>query len=120
MATLNLALFQNEPAPKIVPSGSTLFCAGEPGYYLYVLLKGEAEIMVDDVVVETAKPGSVIGEMALLDSQPRSATVFCPQECSFAQIDRPRFEFLVRQNPTFALDVMKIMSERLRSTNKRL
>jgi len=117
---LNLSLFQNEPAKKIVPAGSTLFTSGDPGVYLFVLLKGEAKILVDNVLVETAKSGSIIGEMALIDAQPRSATVVCVSDCIFAQIDRPRFEFLVRQNPAFSLEVMKIMSERLRSTNKLL
>lgn len=120
MSTLKLTLFQNEPAKKLVPAGATLFKAGDPGVYMYVLLKGEARIMVEDVIVEIAGPGSVIGEMALIDALPRSASVHCVSECSFAQIDRPRFEFLVRQNPTFSLEVMKIMSERLRSTNKLL
>ena len=120
MSSMQLNLFQNEPGKKTVPAGSDLFKAGDPGVYLYVLLKGEAKIIVDSVVVEIAGPGSIIGEMALIDAQPRSATVHCVSDCVFAQIDRPRFEFLVRQNPIFSLEVMKIMSERLRSTDKML
>ncbi|HTA17370.1 MAG TPA: cyclic nucleotide-binding domain-containing protein [bacterium] len=120
MSTLNLTLFQNERAKKLVPAGEALFKEGEPGVYLYVLLKGEAKVMVDDVLVETAGPGTIVGEMALIDALPRSASVFCVTECTFVQIDRPRFEFLIRQNPVFALEVMKIMSDRLRTTNKLL
>lgn len=120
LSTLNLTLFQNERAKKLVPAGETLFKEGEPGVYLFVLLKGEAKVMVDDVLVETAGPGTIVGEMALIDALPRSASVMCVTECTFAQIDRPRFEFLIRQNPVFALEVMKIMSDRLRTTNKLL
>jgi CRP/FNR family transcriptional regulator, cyclic AMP receptor protein len=120
LSTLNLSLFQNERAKKLVPAGSTLFETGDPGIYLYVLLDGEARIVVNDIVVETAGPGTIVGEMALIDAQPRSADVRCITDCTFAQIDRPRFEFLVRQNPNFALEVMQIMSDRLRSTNKLL
>jgi CRP-like cAMP-binding protein len=120
LSTLNLTLFQNERAKKLVPAGETLFKEGEPGVYLYVLLKGEAKVMVDDVLVETAGPGTIVGEMALIDALPRSASVLCVTECTFVQIDRPRFEFLIRQNPIFALEVMKIMSDRLRTTNKLL
>jgi len=120
LSTLNLTLFQNERAKKLVPAGGTLFKEGEPGVYLYVLLKGEARVMVDDVLVETAGPGTIVGEMALIDALPRSASVLCVTECTFVQIDRPRFEFLIRQNPVFALEVMKIMSDRLRTTNKLL
>jgi CRP-like cAMP-binding protein len=120
LSTLNLTLFQNERAKKLVPAGETLFKEGEPGVYLYVLLKGEAKVLVDDVLVETAGPGTIVGEMALIDALPRSASVECVTECTFVQIDRPRFEFLIRQNPVFALEVMKIMSDRLRTTNKLL
>jgi CRP/FNR family cyclic AMP-dependent transcriptional regulator len=120
LSTLNLTLFQNERAKKLVPAGETLFKEGEPGVYLYVLLKGEAKVLVDDVLVETAGPGTIVGEMALIDALPRSASVLCVTECTFVQIDRPRFEFLIRQNPVFALEVMKIMSDRLRTTNKLL
>jgi CRP/FNR family cyclic AMP-dependent transcriptional regulator len=120
LSTLNLTLFKNERAKKNVPAGSNLFETGDPGVYLFVLLSGEARIIVNEIAVETALPGSIIGEMALIDGDPRSADVRCISDCVFAQIDRPRFEFLIRQHPEFALEVMKIMSERLRSTNKLL
>ncbi|HTB23148.1 MAG TPA: cyclic nucleotide-binding domain-containing protein [bacterium] len=120
MSTFNLTLFQNERAKKIVPAGANLFETGDPGVYMFVLISGEARIIVNDIAVETAFPGAVIGEMAIIDGEPRSADVRCITDCIFAQIDRPRFEFLIRQHPDFALEVMKIMSERLRSTNKLL
>ncbi len=120
MATQHLKLFDQEPAQRSVKAGEHLFKAGDAGDFLYVLLSGSAEILVNDVLVENAEPGAIIGEMALIDSEPRSASVLCSSDCQFAVIDHKRFEYLVQQTPFFAVEVMRIMGQRLRRTDKML
>jgi CRP-like cAMP-binding protein len=60
-----------------------------------------------------------MGEMALIDSQPRSATAVALTDCSLAVIDEKRFLFMVHETPFFALDIMRILAERLRQMNAR-
>ena len=91
-----------------------MFTAGEPGDRMYVLMEGDAVVMVGDTVVERALPGALLGELALIEQAARSATVTAATDCQFLPIDARRFQFLVQQTPNFALHVMRTMAERLR------
>ncbi len=84
---------------------------------MYVLLEGSADVFVGEVLVESATPGALLGEMALVDSSPRTATVVATMPACLARIDERRFHFLVQQMPYFATHVMKVLAERLRHMN---
>ena len=105
---------------KIVPAGHTLFNSGDSGRDMYVLITGCMEISINGMVVESATPGSIIGEMSLIDDAPRSATVVACEECALLAIDKMRFRQMTREMPDFALDVMQGMAERLRRLGKLL
>jgi CRP/FNR family cyclic AMP-dependent transcriptional regulator len=75
------------------------------------------EILLGDFVLETAKSGTLIGEMALIDDSPRTATARAKTPCRLAEIDPRRFHFLVQQTPHFATHVMKMLADRLRHMN---
>jgi CRP/FNR family transcriptional regulator, cyclic AMP receptor protein len=70
--------------------------------------------MVGGLVVEDAGPGTLLGEMALIDNSPRTASVVAKTPCRFAQMDQRRFHFLVQRTPYFATHVMKALADRLR------
>jgi CRP/FNR family cyclic AMP-dependent transcriptional regulator len=110
-------LFRQESDTLQLAPGDFLFREGEKGEKMYVLLKGEVDILVGDFVLETATPGSLIGEMALIDDSPRTANVLAKTPSKLAQIDRRRFHFLVQQTPHFATHVMKTLADRLRHMN---
>jgi CRP/FNR family transcriptional regulator, cyclic AMP receptor protein len=107
---------QDSNAVQLAP-GDLLFRESEKGEKMYVLLKGEVDILVGDFVLETATPGSLIGEMALIDDTPRTANAVAKTPSKLAQIDRRRFHFLVQQTPHFATHVMKTLADRLRHMN---
>lgn len=102
------------------PAGVIVFREGEPGKDMYVLLQGIAEVSIGGDVVELAKPGALLGEMALVDSSARSATVITVSECRFVTVDNRQFDLLVRESPEFARHVMAVMAARLRRMNERL
>jgi CRP-like cAMP-binding protein len=110
-------LFRQDSDILGIEPGDFLFREGERGDKMYVLLEGNADIMVGDLVVEAAAPGALLGEMALIDDSPRTASVVAKTPCRFAQIDRRRFHFLVQQTPHFATHVMKTLADRLRHMN---
>ena len=66
-------LFRQESNTVQLAPGDFLFREGEKGDKMYVLLEGEVDIFLGDFVFETAGPGSLLGEMALIDDSPRTA-----------------------------------------------
>ena len=63
---------------------------------------------------------NIFGEMALIDSEPRSATAVAITDVELVPISEKQFLFLVSQTPYFALTVMRILAQRLRVTSKAL
>lgn len=106
--------FRSETDFFTIPAGELIFREGAPADSMYVLLDGEATITIGDHVVENAGPGTLIGEMALIDHSPRAATVAAAKDCKLLPIDEARFHTLVAQTPQFATHVMKVMAGRLR------
>jgi CRP-like cAMP-binding protein len=68
-------------------------------------------------VVEEVGPGGILGEMALIDTEPRSATATARTDSRVVRVDQKQFTFLVHEHPTFALQVMRVMAGRLRKAN---
>ena|ERR1700744_1727588 len=94
--------------------GETIFAAGDAGDCMFAVVEGSVEIHLGGAVVERLGPGGLFGEMALIDRQPRSATAVAAGDCSLAAINEKRFLRLVEITPKFALQVMQVISERLR------
>jgi CRP/FNR family transcriptional regulator, cyclic AMP receptor protein len=113
-------LFSHETSTVNLAPGDTLFKAGEPGEFMFILLEGSLDIIVGDTVVESAVRGAIVGEMALIDQSPRGATVVARDGCRLAKIDQRRFFSIIQLNPFFATHVMKTLADRLRQTNQLL
>lgn len=95
-------------------AGQVIFERGDPSDYMYGIMQGEVDIRIGDLVLETIADGTVFGEMALIDDEPRSATAVARTDCRVVQVGAPAFHEMIALNPDFALDVMKIMARRMR------
>jgi CRP-like cAMP-binding protein len=115
-----VAHFRNARNLINLQSGLVLFSEGEPGQSMYVLMQGSAAICVGGQVIEVAMPGALLGEMALVNSSVRSATVITRSDCRVISINRSQFDALVRESPEFARHVMTVMADRLRHMNEKL
>lgn len=118
--TSEIRLFKSNDATHSVAAGGYVFRAGDAGDCAFVVLEGSLEILVDEVAVEHAEAGGLIGEMALVEQKPRSASARAITDCKLVAIDQRRFLFLIQQTPFFAQQVMQIMAERLRTMNRTL
>jgi CRP-like cAMP-binding protein len=107
-------------SPKTYAPDDKVFIEGSPGSTMYVVLDGNVEIFVKGKSVEVAGRGAIIGEMALIDPGPRSATVVAKDYCVLAQVNESQFLTLVEKAPSFALSVMKTLVTRLRNVDKML
>ena len=119
MAEDFLGLFSEETTAITFEAGRLLFKKGDPGRDLYVVKSGEIQIIDGNHVLESVSAGGIIGEMALVDGGPRSATARAVTQSVVIPVDERRFLFLVQQTPFFAIRVMRLMSTRLRAMNER-
>jgi CRP-like cAMP-binding protein len=113
-----VAHFRGAKTLTTVESGLPIFSEGEAGGNMYVLMEGSVAICIGGKVVEVAGPGSLIGEMALIDSSVRSATAITRTQCRVISINGRQFDLLVRESPEFARHVMEVMADRLRRMNE--
>ncbi len=101
-------------------AGETIIDKGKTGNYMFLILSGEAEIVRGGEVLETVGEDGIVGEMALIDSPERSATVIAKTDVVLNPIDRWKFQYLIQKHPDFALYIMEVMSRRLRMMNQRI
>ena len=116
---VKLEMFSLEENPRVCEAGEEIFRAYDMGSEMYVVLEGEVELTIGSQVLETLGPGEPFGEMALIDQAPRVATAIAKTPCKLAVIPEKRFLFMVQTTPHFALQIMKVMADRLRTMNAR-
>lgn len=97
-------------------AGEIIFRQGEFGNEMYGLISGIVELKVHDHVKETILAGDIFGEGAIVQpSHCRASTAIAKTDCEIVTLDRERFLFAIQETPLFALEVIKSLSDRLRS-----
>ncbi len=100
--------------PMTVQAGQYLFKQGDPASEMYVVRSGTVLLESGGRTLETVGPGGVIGEMALIDPAPRSATAVAGSDCTVTVVNEYTLLELVRKVPGLSLEIMRIMAGRLR------
>jgi len=118
MTTIHL--FNNSSVIENFTAGAVIFHKGDTGHCLYSVLVGQVDLILDGELIETVECGGIFGEMALIDNGSRSTSAIARTDCTVACVDEKGFNYMVQTTPFFALNVMRIMSERLRHANLRL
>lgn len=97
--------------------GEIIFCEGEPGNSLYVIMEGEVKIFRNsgnrEITMNILNPGQIFGEMALLDKKPRSATAIANTNTKLAIVNKVNFEVTTELNPKLMTKVITVLSERV-------
>jgi CRP/FNR family transcriptional regulator, cyclic AMP receptor protein len=99
-------------------AGAVIFRAGDEARELFVIKRGEVRIQIGNRTITELHADDIFGEMALIDSEPRSATAIALTDVELVPVSEKQFLFLVSQTPFFALKVMRVLAQRLRATNK--
>lgn len=99
---------------QLYRAGHKFFRTGDHGEVMYVVTQGEVEIILRGKLLEVVGPGNIFGEMAIIDDRERSAEAIARTDVKAIAIDQERFLFLTRNDPMFALRVMRIITGRLR------
>jgi len=106
-------------------AGSTLIKQGDTGVGLYVIISGHVKTTQAknpdraEVDLGTYGPGNVLGEMALLDDLPRSATVTAVDDVTALLLPVWEFRATVRDHPEIGLKLLSVLSKRLRKTESK-
>jgi glucose-6-phosphate 1-dehydrogenase len=101
--------------PLVVAKGETIITKGETGREMYFLLRGEVEVISANGTT-ILRDGDVFGEIAVLLSQARTATVRAKTICDLFVLDKADFARILRDNPQFAERVMDIAQKRFKVT----
>lgn len=102
--------------------GEVIFEENDEGKEMFILVSGAVELKKKAVSGETLlklvdTPNDFFGEMALVDRSPRSAAAVAVEDTEVIVVDQPTFENLVLTNGKFALKIIKILSDRIRTSN---
>jgi CRP/FNR family cyclic AMP-dependent transcriptional regulator len=108
-----------------VPEGHTLFQAGDPGDSLFIMQSGQIELFIKDtagqkIVLTTAQSGDMFGELAMLDTGPRTATALALEESEVLVLDRSDLVLLFRRKPEAALHMLAALSGLTRKADELL
>jgi diguanylate cyclase (GGDEF)-like protein len=108
---------------RICQPGEIILREDEPGDIFYVIRSGQAVIIKGDIQTATILSfrgmGDAIGEMALLENLPRSATVIALSPVSLWALSRAMFyQFLGENHPSFSLDLLNMLSSRIRKSDE--
>lgn len=117
-------MFEDEKMMQQFEDGETIIKEGDPGKELFIIVKGKVNIVKESDGVKTTLAtlgeGDIFGEMALVDSRPRSATAEALGEVTARVLDRESFKTMLTGNPKIAMLVFDKLCQRLRSVNDEL
>jgi CRP-like cAMP-binding protein len=114
-----LEALQRIATPLDVPAGKILTTEGDIGREFFVIVSGKAEATRGHVAIATLGTGSFFGEMALLDRQPRTATVTTLEPTTLLVITAGAFNSLVQSMPSVDRKMLVVLVERLRDLETR-
>ena len=104
-----------------IQEGQVLFHFGDPGDTFYLVKTGCVELFTRDhggskITLTTCGPGSFFGELSLFDGGSRTATAIVLEDSQLLVLNRENLNLFLEQNPSAALDMLKVMGQRIRNT----
>ncbi len=105
---------KRERNTKKFKAGDTIFSEGDAANSMFAVIEGQVDIRKHGGVLETIPPDGFFGEMGLVNHKPRMASAFAKTDCTIVEINEGDFYFLIQHAPYFAIQVMQILSERVR------
>lgn len=126
----NLTLDQLEAVHQLAEEatfvpGEIVMREGEPGNELYILLEGALDVMLGWETPEASRLGEIhpvnyVGEMAILDDAPRSATIVATEPSRLLSLDGESLKDLILQMPEIAFEILRVLTGRVRVAERRL
>lgn len=109
--------------PRRLAADEVLFIAGDPGDGLYRVDEGLLKVSIASAsgaerILAILGPGSIVGDLALIDGKPRSATVTALRECKVRFLSRAAFDKFAAKEPEIYKYLVTVLAARLRDTDQ--
>lgn len=108
------------PGFEVYDPDELIIIQGDRADYVFHMTSGEAEVLVDNVVVGSVAEGEIFGAMAALTNSDRTATVRARTECSVVKVPREQFSELIRSNPATIHNLLTDMANSIVNLNEQL
>lgn len=130
-----IPLFTNIEVPKLkllaftsermcFPAGETLFHQSEMGNAAYIILDGEARVVVNtpggQLPIASLGRSDIVGEIAILCDVPRTATVIAETDLTALCISKDTFFRMVMEFPQMGIEIMRVLAQRLEKTTRQV
>lgn len=102
------------------PANHTIFEQGEEGRSLYIVVSGRVRVHLGDQELVQLGQGSIFGEMALFDSEPRSASVTTLEKCVCLTLNQLQLTDAIEETPEIAVNVTRALSRLIRELNSKV
>ena len=108
---------------RCLKANDTLFQSGDTGDGCYLLNSGMLKVIVtssqgDERILAILAPGTIVGDLAMIDGLPQSASVIALTDCELCFVSRTDFEHFASQNPEIYQYLLKVLAARLRQADK--
>jgi CRP-like cAMP-binding protein len=104
--------------------GQMIFCEWEPGDSLYIIVKGKVKIVKifgkTQKTLDVMDEGSIFGEMALLEEEPRSASAIAITETKLLEFNKENFNMIIQKYPQLVYNLLIIFAKRIYDAKRRL
>ena len=119
MPSEDLAQIAEIAEEQLFAAGDPVFAEGEPGDALYLVVEGSVRVHKGERQLAQLGVRDVFGEMAVLDSEPRSASVTVVKDAVILKIGRDDFRDILQERPEIGMGVIKVLSRRLRDARRK-
>lgn len=113
-----LEMFRNWEDVVEYHAKTVIFSERDAADVMYVVLAGEIELTLHGEPLGAESEGGIVGEMAMINSAPRSATATALSKVKLARVTREQFRKFVSENTEFSLLVMAVLANRLRAVDQ--
>ena len=125
LADQELNLLVASGSRKNFPDKNVIFQEGDSGDVLFIILSGKVKVLLtgkngQEYILSRLGPGNFFGEMAILESAPRSASVITVEPSEFFLLGRKALTELLKHHPDIAMKILKNLSQRLRKVSEQV
>jgi CRP-like cAMP-binding protein len=109
---------------RVYQDQETIYCQGEAGDFMFVILEGKVELYVDrdgqEVSIKLCRDGEFVGEMALFQREKRSSNARAIGKARLLTVDKKNFLRRVQEDPTIALRLVQNLSQRIHDLDEEI
>lgn len=126
----SMEIFRDTPEPDLIDTayileeiqpdaGTLLFAKGDPGNCMYIVYKGSVRIHDGEHTLAVLRENDFFGELSLLDTETRSASATCEEECFLLRLDQEPFYEILSNNMDVLKGILKTLCRRIRALDEK-